>query len=72
MGSVRTFRRKDLQGVRIRPVTGCARSLLFYSTTQTHVQVRRILHAARDYPPMFHCVVSLEPVPVFGLRGRQP
>jgi toxin ParE1/3/4 len=53
MGSVRHFRRKDLQGVRIIPVTGFERYLLFYTALGTHVKVLRILHAARDFPTIF-------------------
>jgi toxin ParE1/3/4 len=53
MGSVRHFVRKDLQGVRIMPVTGFERYLIFYSTTGKQVKVLRILHAARDFPTIF-------------------
>ena len=53
LGSVRTFRRKDLQGVRMLPVTGFEHYLLFYRATGTHVKVLRILHAARDFPTIF-------------------
>jgi toxin ParE1/3/4 len=53
MGSVRHFRRKDLQGVRMLPVTGFEHYLLFYRTAGTHVKVLRILHAARDFPTIF-------------------
>jgi plasmid stabilization system protein ParE len=53
MGSVRHFGRKDLQGVRIIPVTGFEHYLLFYMTMQKHVKVLRILHAARDFPTIF-------------------
>ena len=54
IGSVRNFVRKDLQGVRMIPVTGFEYYLLFYSTTQKHVKVLRILHAARDFPTIFN------------------
>jgi toxin ParE1/3/4 len=53
MGSVRQFRRKDLKGVRMVPVTGFENYLMFYSTTGTRVKVLRILHAARDFPTLF-------------------
>jgi toxin ParE1/3/4 len=53
LGSVRHFGRKDLQGVRIIPVTGFEHYLLFYRATRTHVKVLRILHAARDFPTIF-------------------
>ena len=54
MGRVRQFRRKDLTGVRMVPVTGFEHYLLFYSTLGTHVRVLRILHAARDFPTIFN------------------
>ena len=53
MGSVRHFGRKDLQGVRIIPVTDFEHYLLFYTALRTHVKVLRILHAARDFPTIF-------------------
>jgi toxin ParE1/3/4 len=53
MGSVRNFARKDLQGVRIIPVTGFEHYLLFYTALRTPVKVLRILHAARDFPTIF-------------------
>ena len=53
MGSVRHFGRKDLQGVRIIPVTGFEHYLLFYTALRTPVKVLRILHAARDFPTIF-------------------
>jgi len=53
MGSVRHFGRKDLQGVRIIPVTGFKPYLLFYTALRQHVKVLRILHAARDFPMLF-------------------
>jgi toxin ParE1/3/4 len=53
MGRVRHFGRKELQGVRIIPVTGFEHYLLFYTALGTHVKVLRILHAARDFPTIF-------------------
>ena len=53
MGSVRQFRRKDLNGVRMVPVTGFEHYLLFYTALRKHVKVLRILHAARDFPTIF-------------------
>ena len=53
MGSVRQFRRKDLEGVRIIPITGFEHYLLFYTAAGTSIKVLRILHAARDFPTIF-------------------
>jgi len=54
LGSARTFQRKDLQGVRILPVTGFEHYLIFYTAVQKNVKVVRVLHAARDFPTIFH------------------
>jgi len=53
LGSVRHFRRKDLTGVRIIPVTGFENYLLFYAAAGTSIRVIRLLHAARDFPTIF-------------------
>ena len=53
MGSARTFQRKDVQGVRVLPVTGFEHSLIFYTAAGTHREVIRVLHAARDFPTIF-------------------
>ena len=53
MGSVRTFRCKDLKGVRIMPVTGFESYLSFYIAAGTSMTVLRILHTARDFPTIF-------------------
>ena len=53
LGSARTFRRKDLTGLRIMPVTGFEHYLIFYTAAQRSVKVLRILHAARDFPTIF-------------------
>lgn len=53
MGSVRHFGRKDLQRVRIIPVTGFEHYLIFYVATKQSIKVLRILHAARDFPTIF-------------------
>jgi toxin ParE1/3/4 len=53
MGSVRHFRQKDLQEVRMLPVTGFERYLIFYTALRTHVKVLRILHGSRDFPTLF-------------------
>jgi toxin ParE1/3/4 len=54
MGSVRHFRSKDLQDIRVIPITEFEHYLLFYTALGTHVKVLRILHAARDFPTIFH------------------
>ena len=53
MGSIRTFRHKDLKGVRIMPVTGFENYLSFYIASGTSMTVLRILHAAQDFPTIF-------------------
>ena len=53
MGSVRDFRRTDLKGVRMLPVTGFEHYLIFYVPAGKSIEVIRILHAARDFPTIF-------------------
>ena len=53
MGSVRHFGRKDLQGVRMIPVTGFEHYLLFYTAAGKSIKVIRVLHAARDFRTIF-------------------
>ena len=54
MGSARTFQRKDLQDVRLLPVTGFENYLIFYAAAGKSIEVLRILHAARDFPTIFN------------------
>jgi toxin ParE1/3/4 len=53
LGRVRQFRRKDLKGVRMVPVTGFESYLIFYAAVGKSIQVIRVLHAARDFPTIF-------------------
>jgi toxin ParE1/3/4 len=53
MGSARTFKRPDLKGVRMLPVTGFEHYLIFYATVSKHIRVIRLLHGARDFPTIF-------------------
>jgi len=54
MGSARMFQRTDLKGVRMLPVTGFERYLIFYAGAGERMHVLRILHAARDFPTIFN------------------
>jgi toxin ParE1/3/4 len=54
IGSARIFQRKDLQGVRMLPVTGFEDYLIFYTAIQKSVRVLRVLHTARDVPALFN------------------
>jgi len=44
---------KDLQNVRMMPVTDFEHYLVFYTAVEKHVKVLRVLHAARDFPTLF-------------------
>src|SRR5215510_6501388 len=54
LGSVRNVVQEGLQGVRMLPVTEFEHYLIFYIPVRKHVHVLRILHAARDFPTLFH------------------
>ena len=57
MGSVRHFGRKNLQGVRIIPVTGFEHYLIFYVAAGSSITVLRVLHGSRDFPTIFSEIV---------------
>jgi len=40
--------------MRIVPVTEFANYLIFYAPAQKSIKVIRVLHAARDFPTIFH------------------
>jgi toxin ParE1/3/4 len=54
LGNVRHFRSKDLQDIRVIPVTEFEHYLIFYIPAGSSVKVIRILHAARDFPTLFN------------------
>jgi toxin ParE1/3/4 len=53
LGSARSFKRTDLTGVRMMPVTGFEHYLIFYVPAGKSIKVLRILHTARDFPTIF-------------------
>jgi len=54
MGSVQNVVHEGLQDVWVLSVTGFEHYLIFYTSVGKHVQVIRILHAARDFPTIFN------------------
>ena len=52
LGSPRHLDDPRLEGMRVRPVAGFRRVLVFYLTIGTAVEVVRVLHGARDIPPL--------------------
>lgn len=50
IGPLREFDSPGLSGVRLWPVPAFERWLIFYTPTDTSVQIVRILHGARDIP----------------------
>ncbi len=50
VGVLRSFRARGLREVRIWPVPGFRRFLIFYRVTPSVVEVIRVLHSARDIP----------------------
>ena len=48
MGAKRNFRNPMLEGLRMWPIKGFQRYLVFYRPTDNGIDVIRVLHAARD------------------------
>ena len=53
MGRVREFNNPRLAGIRMWPVPGFAKYLIFYRVTENQIRVLRVLHGARDIPTLF-------------------
>ena len=41
-------RRRDLKDMRVWPVRGFKRVLIYYRVTATHIVIKRVLHGSRD------------------------
>jgi toxin ParE1/3/4 len=48
MGGKREYDKKSLQGLRSYPIRGFPNHLVFYKHTDRHLEVIRVIHAARD------------------------
>jgi toxin ParE1/3/4 len=53
LGSVREFSRKELTAVRMWPLPGFERFLLFYRILPESIEIVRVVHGARDLPALF-------------------
>lgn len=53
MGASRTFRNPRLKGIRMRPIPGFAKVLIFYRPLGRGIEIIRVLHGARDIPATF-------------------
>jgi len=54
IGFVRSYRAGDLRAVRVWPVPGFRRYLIFYRVMPALVEIVRVLHSARDVPRALH------------------
>jgi len=48
IGKLRHFRRSELAGVRSWPISGFEKYVIFYRASELHLEILRVLHAARD------------------------
>jgi toxin ParE1/3/4 len=48
LGPIRDFGRQELQGLRMWPIWGFDKHLIFYRPTEQDVEIVRVLHASRD------------------------
>ena len=53
MGSPRLFQHPKLKGVRVMPIRGFERHLIFYRPTRAGIVIVRVLHASRDLGAVF-------------------
>ena len=52
-GARRTFKDPDLSDIRMWPIRGFDKHLVFYREDPSGIEVIRVLHAARDIPALF-------------------
>jgi len=53
LGSSRDLGDRDLADLRVWPVPGFRKYLIFYRPTNNGIEVIRVLHGMRDYPTIF-------------------
>lgn len=53
IGSRRDFGNPELTGLRMRPIGGFEKYLIFYHATPDTLEIVRVLHGARDLPSLF-------------------
>jgi toxin ParE1/3/4 len=53
MGARRDYRKPSLAGLRMWPITGFEKYLVFYRPTDQGIDVIRVLHGARDLKRLF-------------------
>ena len=53
MGTSRDYSNPKLKGMRMSPVPGFVKHLIFYRATATELEVFRVLHGARDFESLF-------------------
>lgn len=54
MGALRKFRNPRLEGIRMFPLPGFEKYLVFYRATSRKIEIVRVLHAARDIAGIFN------------------
>ena len=50
IAALRSYGRRELEGMRVWSVSGFRRFLVFYRVTEKTIEVIRVLHSARDIP----------------------
>lgn len=53
IGAKRAFSNTRLTGIRLWPVLGFSKYLIFYQVTEDSIRVLRVLHSARDIAALF-------------------
>ena len=53
MGALRHYQKPELEGLRMMPVRGFEKYLIFYRPTDDGIEIFRVLHASRDIGSLF-------------------
>jgi len=54
LGAIREYANPALKGMRMWPVPGFPKHLIFYRATDAELRIVRVLHGARDIAKIFH------------------
>jgi toxin ParE1/3/4 len=54
IGTARNFHNPEMKGLRMWPVRGFDKYLIFYRSTPEGLEIVRVVHGARDLPSLFH------------------
>lgn len=60
IGALREYKNAELSGMRMWPVPGFRKHLIFYNATKEEVRIIRVLHGAQDIEALFRTYNDVE------------